>query len=187
MKSLDLYYSSPYNSHVRKEEVITITLPEILIRHIKKLGIDVESRVIELLIREVNLDPDSEIEIHLELAEKYLSKGKELVEKDTVQASEKLYKAAEECVKALTLHFKLSKILEKIREKGRWSVTDLEKAVEEITDRVGEWFYNAWDHAWILHVWGFHEAKLDSKAIKRRLPFIEKMVNETKKITVKKS
>jgi hypothetical protein len=31
-------------------------------------------------------------------------------------------------------------------------------------------------------VWGFHEAKLDSEAVKRRLPYIEKMLEEAEKI-----
>jgi len=38
---------------------------------------------------------------HLELAERFLSEGEKLVDKDPVQASEKLYKAAEEAVKAI--------------------------------------------------------------------------------------
>jgi hypothetical protein len=40
-----------------------------------------------------------------------------LVEKDSVQASDKLYKAAEEAVKVLALHFGLSDVLEKV-ERG---------------------------------------------------------------------
>jgi protein tyrosine phosphatase (PTP) superfamily phosphohydrolase (DUF442 family) len=37
---------------------------------------------------------------HLELAERFLAEGRELIDKDPVQASEKLYKAAEEAVKS---------------------------------------------------------------------------------------
>jgi len=40
----------------------------------------------------------------------------------------------------------------------------------------------SWDTAWALHVWGFHEAKFDSEAVKIRLPYIEKIVEEAKKI-----
>ena len=40
----------------------------------------------------------------------------------------------------------------------------------------------AWDGAWVLHMWGFHEEKLDSNAVRVRLPYIERMVNETVKI-----
>jgi hypothetical protein len=36
------------------------------------------------------------VESHLELASRYLDEGRRLVDKDPVQASEKLYKASEE-------------------------------------------------------------------------------------------
>ena len=108
-------------------------------------------------------------------------RGKQLIEKDAVQACEKLYKAAEEVVKALTIYFGIRKILEHVKERGRWNVTDLSKAAHEIANRIGEWFLDAWDHAWVLHVWGFHEAKLDSEDIKARFQAIERMVKEIKK------
>ncbi|MEM3932117.1 MAG: PaREP1 family protein, partial [Thermofilum sp.] len=59
---------------------------------------------------------------------------------------------------------------------------DLEKAVEAISQKLGDWFMASWDTAWALHVWGFHEAKFDSEAVKIRLPYIEKIVEEAKKI-----
>ncbi|RLE57226.1 MAG: hypothetical protein DRJ40_02625 [Thermoprotei archaeon] len=161
---------------------ITIKLPEVIAKHIKNLGIDIESKIIDMIIQELNLDPEEEVKAHVELAVKFLEDGRKLINRDPAQASEKLYKAAEECVKALTIQFKLENIMRKIRERGRWTVTELEKAAEIISDRIGSWFYDAWDHAWTLHVWGFHEAKLDSEAVKRRLPYIEKIVEETKKI-----
>jgi hypothetical protein len=46
----------------------------------------------------------SAAEERIELALKYLEEGRALVEKDPVQASERLYRAAEEAVKALALH-----------------------------------------------------------------------------------
>jgi hypothetical protein len=118
---------------------------------------------------------------HLELALRYLEEGKSLVDEDPVQASEKLYKAAEEVVKSLTSHFGLSDIIKRVGERGRWTATELEKAVEAITEKVGEWFRYSWDAAWVLHVWGFHEAKLDSKAVKLRLPSIERMTLEARR------
>lgn|GEM_PF-4334772 len=56
---------------------------------------------------------------HLEFAEKYLEEGRSLVDKDPVQASEKLYKAAEECVKALAIYSNLIEVLEKVKERDR--------------------------------------------------------------------
>jgi hypothetical protein len=34
----------------------------------------------------------------------------------------------------------------------------------------------------VLHVWGFHEAKFDPEAVKVRLPAIERIVEEAKRI-----
>ncbi|WP_243679172.1 PaREP1 family protein [Vulcanisaeta distributa] len=106
-----------------------------------------------------------------------------------MQASEKLYKAAEECVKALAQYYDLKNILGRVNERGgRWTVTELEKAVEAISERLGDWFGGeAWDRAWALHVWGFHEAKLDAEAVRIRYPYIERIVNETNKIMKMKS
>jgi hypothetical protein len=83
---------------------------------------------------------DVEVLKHLELAERFLEEGKALMDKDPIQASEKFYKAAEEVVKTLTVYYNLSDILKTIERKGRWTVTELEEAVELISQRVGEWF-----------------------------------------------
>jgi hypothetical protein len=123
-----------------------------------------------------------EIEKHLDLALTFLEEGKNFIEKNPVQASEKLYKAAEESVKLLTLHLGISEALSQVRQRDRWTVTDLEKAVETISKKLGDWFGEAWDRAWALHVWGFHEAKFDSEAVKIRLPYVERIVEEAKRI-----
>lgn len=125
---------------------------------------------------------DVEVLKHLELAERFLEEGRALMDKDPIQASEKFYKAAEEVVKTLTMYYNLSDILKTIERKGRWTVTELEEAVELISQRVGEWFITSWDSAWAVHVWGFHEAKLNSKAVKIRVQYIERMVLEAKKL-----
>ncbi|MHC1628372.1 MAG: PaREP1 family protein [Candidatus Nezhaarchaeales archaeon] len=163
---------------------VMIGLPELIVKRVRELGMDLESMVIELLLKELKLDPSDQVKVHLELARKFLEEGARLADSDPVQASEELYKVVEECVKALTIHFELKDVLEKVERKGRWTVVELEKAVEAISDRVGLWFYDAWDHAWALHVWGFHEAKLDSMAVKRRLESIAKMVKETEKLVL---
>jgi hypothetical protein len=119
---------------------------------------------------------------HMDLALRYLEEGRGLADKDPVQASEKLYKAAEEAVKALAISFNMEDILKTVGERGRWTVTELEKAVSRISKKLGKWFSVAWDRANYLHVWGFHEAKLDSDSVKERMPDIERMVSETRKI-----
>ena len=157
-------------------------LPSTIIKELRRRGLNPEDVVLDALIKVMNLDPNIAVEARVELANKYLNEGRELIDRDPVQASEKLYKAAEECVKALAQHYNLEDVLSKVNERGRWTVTELEKAVERISERLGEWFGDAWDRAWVLHVWGFHEEKLDSEAIRVRLPYIERMVNETTKI-----
>jgi hypothetical protein len=64
-------------------------------------GVDVGPLVVDLLVKLLSLDPQAAAEPHLELASKYLEEGRSLVDRDPVQASEKLYKAAEEAVKAV--------------------------------------------------------------------------------------
>lgn len=56
---------------------------------------------------------------HIELAEKFLVEGRELIDRDPVQASEKLYKAAEEVVKALATALNLEEARKAI-ESGGW-------------------------------------------------------------------
>jgi hypothetical protein len=57
-------------------------------------------------------------------AEGYLEKG------DAVQSSEKLYKAAEECVKALSERLNLPEVKD-AEERGRWTVTMLEEGCKK--------------------------------------------------------
>jgi hypothetical protein len=148
----------------------------------RRRDFDVESLVVDLLVRTLNLDPRVACEAHLELSHRYLGEGRALVDKDPVQASGKLYKAAEEVVKALAIFYNLQDVLSGVEGKGRWTVSYLEKAVEAISERLGGWFLQSWDNAWALHVWGFHEAKLDSNAVEMRLPYVERMVLEAERI-----
>lgn len=107
-------------------------------------------------------------------AENYLAKG------DSIQSSEKLYKVAEECIKALAERFNLEEV-KAAEEKGRWTVTLLEKAVGKLINKLGMDIGVGWDAANYLHVWGFHEAKLDVEAVKRREPMIKRLVELTGK------
>ncbi|MBS7614020.1 PaREP1 family protein, partial [Candidatus Bathyarchaeota archaeon] len=69
-----------------------------------------------------------------------------LAKKDSLQSSEKLYKAAEECIKILSERFNLeeSKTAE---ERGRWTVTLLERAVGKLVDKIGIDVQLGWDAA----------------------------------------
>ena len=158
------------------------SIPKRLAEELEGRGVDVEPYVVDLLVKALNLDPEVGAEAHLELASKHLEEGRSLVDKDPVQASEKLYKAAEEAVKALAHHFDLGEVLKRVGERGRWTVAELEGAVLRASDKLGEWFMHSWNAAWALHVWGFHEAKLDSEYVRRQLPSIERMVLEARKV-----
>jgi hypothetical protein len=105
-------------------------------------------------------------------AEEYLAKG------DAVQSSEKLYKAAEECIKLLSERFNLPEVKE-AEEKRRWTVTLLEKAVRKLSDKISIDVQICWDAANYLHVWGFHEAKLEAENVKARLPLIKRLIELT--------
>jgi len=165
---------------------MSLMIPRKVAEELKKRNLDPEPLIVDFLASLLELDPQAAAESHLELAVRYLEEGRKLIDTDPVQASEKIYKAAEEVVKALTIHFNLKDILEDVEKSGRWSVGKLEKAVLSISDKVGDWFRSSWDTAWALHVWGFHEAKFDAEDVRRRLPSIDRMVTEAQRIIEKR-
>lgn len=119
---------------------------------------------------------------HLALALKYLEEGKTLIEKDPLQASEKLYKAAEEAVKALAIGLDLEQARIAAKE-GTWWTRLLNRAAEAVTEKLGiEGFALWWKVAYYLHVEGFHEARLYSEDIKRNYRYIEALVTTAEKI-----
>ncbi len=153
-----------------------IAVPKKLVEKAEELGVDLQGVVVEALAKALSLDPEEEAEAHLELAKRYLREGEKLAGTDPVQASEKLYKAAEECVKAAAKLLSLREVLERVKARGRWTVTDLERAVAAASKKLGEELRIGWDAANYLHVWGFLEAKLDQEAVKARLPYVEKAI-----------
>jgi len=86
---------------------------------------------------------------------KGIREGSEPADRDPTQASEKLYKAAEEVLKALAHSLGLAEVLRGVRGRGRWTVTDLEIVACEAAGRIDEGIYIGWDRANYLHVWGF--------------------------------
>lgn len=135
----------------------------------------------ELISRALSLDPNGRAAAHLELAERFLAEGRNLVEKDPVQAGERLYKAAEESVKALAVAMGLEEA-ERAGEHGRWAAQLLFQAVDSASRVVGEEVRLWWRVAWLLHVEGFHEARLSSRQAGRDLPYMEKLVNLVKQV-----
>ena len=97
-------------------------------------------------------------------------------EEDTVQASEKLYKAAEEALKALSEVY-APDLCEEAERRARWTITLLFKAVERIAESLGRGIRHRGDAAWFLHVEVFHEARRDIESVTKRMEDVEEFVN----------
>jgi hypothetical protein len=90
-------------------------------------------------------------------AEKYFAEAKEYVGKgDSVQASEKMYKVVEECIKALAQHYNMLEHEVAVKE-GRWWTQLLGKAARGLSRTLNEpRITDVWARAYDIHVWGFH-------------------------------
>ena len=113
---------------------------------------------------------DANVRRFLEEGRAYIAQG------DSVQASEKLYKAAEETIKALAQRLDLPEWRE-ATQKGRWTTTLLFRAVRVLTERLNRLeVQHGWNAAWFLHVEGFHETRLDISQVEFNLPVVEQLV-----------
>lgn len=88
-----------------------VSIPRRLAEELERRGVNIETYIMDLIVRALDLDPRVGSEAHLELALRYLEEGRALLDRDPAQASGKLYKAAEEVVRALAIHFNLGDIL----------------------------------------------------------------------------
>ncbi len=121
-----------------------------------------------------------EIEARLKLAEKCLREGEELMNRDIVQACEKLYKSIEEIIKTLAVAEELDEVME-AKRRGKWTVALLGMAAKKLSERINEKIYDAWTHTYFIHVEGFHEARLKPEQIKARLRYVKELVDIAKK------
>ena len=152
-------------------------VPSRLLDEARRRGID----IVEVISRTLSLDPKGRAEAHLELAVKFFGEGRAMVDKDPVQASEKLYRAAEEAVKALAISLGL-KEAEEALEMGRWTATLLFNAASSIADRLSLKEVRLWWRvAWTPHVEGLHEARLGSGEVARDVEYIQSLVELAKK------
>jgi hypothetical protein len=67
---------------------------------------------------------------------RFLAEGRELIDKDPVQASEKLYKAAEEAVKVLAIALNLPETRKAIESSG-WLSKLLKKTAQSVAKALG--------------------------------------------------
>jgi hypothetical protein len=106
-----------------------------------------------------------------------------------VQASEKLYKAVEECIKILAEKQRLPEY-EEARREGRWWSKLLARAAGRLARDLGrKEIKDAWARAFNLHTWGFHERALCRGGGKpspvledaeQDIPYVEWLVNYVK-------
>lgn len=86
----------------------------------------------------------------------------------------------EECIKLLSERFNLPEIKD-AEERGRWTVTLLEKAVRKLSTKINLEVQLVWDAANHLYIWGFREAKLEVEDVKARIPLIRRLIEITEK------
>jgi hypothetical protein len=165
------------------EAFVAVHVPREIVEKAKRKGFDVELLVVESIAEKLGLDPREEASIHVKLAEKFLEEAKKFIEQgDAVQASEKLYKVAEECVKALAIMFRAPEV-EEARREGRWWTKLLSRASKKLSLKLKEPIISyGWSVGYDLHVWGFHEASLDIDSVKAVAPIIEQLLAKTKEI-----
>jgi len=164
----------------------TIIVPRRLLDEARRRGIDVEEVVIKALAETLNLDPNELAWARLELAEKTLREAEEYLAKgDAVQASEKLYKTVEECIKLLAQLYRLPEH-EKATREGRWWTQLLGKAARRLSKRLSEpRIADAWARAYDVHIWGFHEAKYEVEDIREDLQYAKWLIEYVKKLLAK--
>jgi len=122
-------------------------------------------------------DPVELIEVCLQKAKQYLAN------KDPMQASEKLYKVAEEAIKYLAEQTDITEF-KTAQKKGMWSTGLLNSAPPKLSEKLGrKEIAEGWTHASYLHVQGFHENRLGVAEVKYALPYIEKLVDYVREVS----
>ena len=119
----------------------------------------------------------------IELAEKMLREAEEyLARGDAVQASEKLYRAVEECIKLLAQLHSLPEYEKAVRE-GRWWTQLLGKAARRLSKRLSEpRIVSVWARAYDVYVWGSHGAGYGVEDIEEDLQYAKWFVEYVKKL-----
>ena len=106
----------------------------------------------------------------------FLEEAKE--EGDPIQASEKLYKVAENCIKLLA-KVNESQEYKKSEKEGGWWTKLLDKAAHSLGNIYGEELRDTWSRAYELHQKGFHEETMTLEEVREAIPKIEYLVKLT--------
>jgi hypothetical protein len=159
------------------KEPFLITLPkkleERLKKESKKFGVSEEELILEALskILDEPLDPETRLEMHLKLSEKYLKDAEGFLDKgDYVQASEKAWGAASQMVKALAARRGVE-----LRSHG-----ELHKEVIELTKESGDDEIRLlWQSAISLHQ-NFYENWLPPEMVEKNIKDAKKFIDKLK-------
>ena len=103
-----------------------------------------------------------------------------------MQASEKLYKAVEECIKVLACLDNLEECSRAATEAQWWTRLLACAALELARSHQEPLILEAWSLGYDPHVHGFHEHALAKEDVEIRLPVIEKLVEYTKQVLRRK-
>jgi len=160
---------------------VTISVPRRLIDALEENGLSIVDAITMVLGN--RLDPHEIARARIELAEKYLEEAKDYInKKDAVQASEKMYKVVEECIKALAETLNTPETQE-ARKNGRWFTWLLGSAARSVANRLGRpEIVETWALAYDVHVRGFHEAKYNVDNVAWGLAYIERLLKITKDV-----
>jgi len=141
-----------------------VYIPKRIAEEAARRGLDIDDLVLNAVIEELKLDPSEVPRVRVELAERFLEEAKTHLEKgDPVRASEKLYKVAEECVKALAEAFDLPE-LEEARKRGRWTAYLLGSASRSLAKKLNEPRVEyVWAVAYDVHVGAFTKRSTTSR------------------------
>lgn len=122
-------------------------------------------------------------DVKARLAETCLQRAKEyLAKNDPMQASEKLYKAAEESIKYLSEQNNITEF-KKAQEKGMWSTGLLNSAPPKLSEKLDKKeIAEGWHTASYLHVQGFHENRLGTAEVKYALPYVNRLVQYVQEV-----
>jgi hypothetical protein len=160
-------------------ESLLIVLPkrieEKLREESERIGVSEEELVLEALSKILNepIDPETRVELHLKLSEKYLRDAEDFLAKgDYVQASEKAWGAASQMVKALA-----ARRGKEIRSHG-----ELHKYVAELSgEKEDREIITLWFSASSLHQ-NFYENWLPEEAVRSGVENVKSFLEKLKKL-----
>jgi len=155
----------------------SILLPKRIKKRLKeeseKAGVSEEELVLEALSKILNepLDPETRVEAHLKLSEKYMEDADDfLSKKDYVQASEKAWGAAAQIVKALATRGGVE-----LRSHG-----ELHKEVVKIAKEAGDDEIRLlWQSAISLHQ-NFYENWLPPEMVEKNVEDVKRFIDKLK-------